>query len=185
MRQWIRRLADKSRLLRNKMNQYQKSITFAEAGETEPGALSQKTAEQPAEQPGVLLVIGNEGAFSRRIMDYALDMAQRMSYRLVALSRAPVPEAAIKLLSPPKNKIEEFEQKAAQNAAAFAKAAENLGIPFEHIVKFGETDAVIQEVARQFGGVEFVVSEPAEEHTGDRAQMEDRPDNQVYVYTMV
>jgi hypothetical protein len=133
----------------------------------------------------VLLVIGNEDTFSRRIIDYALEMAQRMSYRIVALNAAPVPEAALKLLSAANNKIQEFEQAARKNAAPFQQAAEKCNVPFEHIVKFGETDAIIQEVARDYGGIEFVVSEPAERQVSDRAANENRPEKQLYVYTMV
>lgn len=185
MKRLFQRLFHKGLTFRRKMDQYQESITFAEAGEMTPTAEAQEAVEQPADQPGVLLVIGNDDTFSRRIIDYALEMAQRMSYRIVALNMAPVPEAAFRLLSPPSDKIQEFEQSARQNAATFAEAAEEAGIPFEHIVKFGETDAVIDEVAREYGGVEFVVSEPAEDQAGDRAAREDRPQNQVYVYTMV
>ena len=185
MKRLFQRVFHKGLTFRRKMDQYQESITFAEAGEMTPTADAQEAVEQPADQPGVLLVIGNDDTFSRRIIDYALEMAQRMSYRIVALNMAPVPEAAFKLLSPQNDRIREFEESARQNAAPFAQAAEEAGIPFEHIVKFGETDAVIDQVAREYGGVEFVVSEPAENRAEERAEREDRPENQVYVYTMV
>ncbi|MCF8036014.1 MAG: hypothetical protein K9K62_03975 [Desulfobacteraceae bacterium] len=185
MKRLFQRLFQKGLSFRRKMDQYQESITFAEAGEMTLTAEAHEENRQPGDQPGVLLVIGNDDTFSRRIIDYAMEMALRMSYRIVALNMAPVPEAAFKLLSPPSDSIREFEQSARQNAASFAQAAEEAGISFEHIVKFGETDAVIDAVAREYGGVEFVVSEPAEDQVGDRAAKENRPENQVYVYTMV
>ncbi|MFP4225420.1 MAG: hypothetical protein ACLFRF_01715, partial [Desulfobacterales bacterium] len=98
MKPFFKRLITKTRSFRNKMDEYQESITFAEAGESGPAAASE--TEQPEETPGLLLVIGNGNTFSRRIIDYALEMAQRMSYEILALNVAPLPEEAARLFAP-------------------------------------------------------------------------------------
>jgi hypothetical protein len=183
MRALFKRLADKSRAFQKNMDQYQEAITFAEAGELKPNASSE--AEAPAEQPGLLLVIGNGETFSRRMIDYALDMAQRMSYSILALNVAPLAEEAVRRFAPSSSKIQEFEEKSRDNAKAFEAAAREAGILFTHAVKFGETDAVIQAVEKEYGPVEFVVSEPAEERAEERPENENRPEKQLYVYSMV
>ncbi len=131
----------------------------------------------------VLLVVGNEDIFSPRLIEYALEMAQRMCYRIAALSVAPVSESALKKLPMPEA-VSEFEQRARQSAQQFAKAAEKEGIPFEHIVRYGQPDAVVEKVAKEFGNVEFVVSEPTGEQLADSVAGEGRSEKQLYVYSV-
>ncbi|MBS3757834.1 MAG: universal stress protein [Desulfobacterales bacterium] len=184
MKPFLKRLLNKSRSFRKKMDEYHESITFAEAGEPAHGG-SAAEAEQPEEQPGLLLVIGNGNTFSQRVIDYALEMAQRMSYDILALNVAPIPQEAVKMFAPSRNKIEEFEEKSRENAQAFKAAAEEKGIALTHTVKFGDTDSVVQEVGKEYGPVEFVISEPSEEQAVERPENENRPEKQLYVYSMV
>ena len=130
---------------------------------------------------GVLLVVGNEDRFSDRLIDYALEMAERMSYRLVALSPAPFPES-IRNRDPMPERVSEFEQSARQNAEKFAKAAKEKGIPFEHVIRYGQPDAVAEQVAKEYGNVEFVVSEPTNQQLADQAP--DSSGKQLYVYSV-
>lgn len=184
MKPFLRRLLKKSRSFRKKMDEYQESITFAEADEPAHDGTATE-AEQPEEQPGRLLVIGNGNTFSQRVIDYALEMAQRMSYDILALNVAPLPGEAVKLFAPSRNKIEEFEEKSRENAQAFEAAARKMGIAFSHTVKFGDTDSVIQEVGKEYGPVEFIISEPSEEQEAERPENENRAEKQLYVYSMV
>jgi len=183
MKSLFKRMLNKTRAARSKMDEYQESLTFAEAGETLQSAAMPE--EQQAELPGFLLVIGNGSSFSRRIIDYALEMAQRMSYEILALNVAPLPRETIKLFAPAQNKIQEFEASASENARQFQEAAHQMGISFTHAVKFGDTDSAIQEASKEYGTIEFVVSEPAEEQAAERPENENRPDKQLYVYSMV
>ena len=130
---------------------------------------------------GVLLVVGNEERFSDRLVDYALEMAERMSYRLVALSPAPFPESIMKQ-DPIPARVSEFEQSARENAEVFARGAEEKGIPFEHVIRCGQSDAVAEQVAKEYGNVEFVVSEPTDQQLADQAQCSP---GKVCVYSMV
>jgi CheY-like chemotaxis protein len=131
----------------------------------------------------VLLVVGNEDVFSRRLIDYAIEMSQRMSYRIVALSVAPIPESALKKMPMP-DAVTEFEQRARQSVEEFAKAAEENGIPFEHVIRYGASDTVVENVAREFGNVEFVVSEPTGEQLAVSAPAQGHAEKQLYVYSV-
>lgn len=184
MKPFFKRLLSKSRSMSQKMDEYQQSLTFAEAGESDPAAGAAE-AEQVEEQPGVLLVIGNGDSFSQRITDYAIEMAERMAYRIVALNIAPVPEETFRFFAPPQNQMEEFEEISAQNALRFKEAAEAHGLSFSHIVRFGETDSVIESLRKEYGEIDFVVSEPREEQAAERAENENRAGKQLYVYSMV
>jgi CheY-like chemotaxis protein len=127
-----------------------------------------------------LLVVGNEERFSHRLIDYALEMAERMSFRLVALSPAPFPESILDQ-DPVPARVSEFEQNARENAEIFAGAAEEKGIPFEHVIRYGQSDAVAEKVAKEYGNVEFVVSEPSDQQVAD--QIPCSP-GKICVYTM-
>ena len=88
----------------NKMEKYQEAITFAQAGESEYAV--DTMAEQIEEQaPTKLLVMGRESTFSKEIIDYALEMAQRMSYDILALNTAPLSCETFKLFSSSRNQV--------------------------------------------------------------------------------
>ncbi|MCJ7539291.1 MAG: hypothetical protein MUO88_06450, partial [Desulfobacterales bacterium] len=88
----------------DKMEKYQEAITFAEAGESEYAM--ETMAEQREEQaPTKLLVMGRESTFSKEIIDYALEMAQRMSYDILALNTAPLSCDTFKLFSSSRDQV--------------------------------------------------------------------------------
>jgi len=118
----------------SKMDKYQEAITFAQAGESEYAM--ETMAEQKVEQVLTkLLVMGRESDFSKEIIDYALEMAERMSYEILALNTAPLSCETFKLFSSSRNQVcEEFKSMSEQNAGLFQEAAVEKGIPFHHIV---------------------------------------------------
>jgi len=61
----------------SKMEKYQEAITFAEAGESEY-AMETMAEQREEQEPTKLLVMGRESTFSKEIIDYALEMAQRV-----------------------------------------------------------------------------------------------------------
>jgi len=168
-----------------KLDKYQEAITFAEAGETEHAmaAMAEQTAEEQTMQ---LLVVGRESSFSKEIVDYALDMAQRMSYEILALNTAPFSCNTFKLFSNSRDQLcEEFKSLSEKNAAMFQQAAAEKGIAFGHIVMFGETKAALQEITRDNKNIAFVVSESIEDRDESRIEEGERLRKQLYVYSMV
>ena len=169
----------------SKMDKYQEAITFAEAGESEYAM--ETMAEQKEElAPTKLLVMGRESAFSKEIIDYALEMAQRMSYEILALNTAPLSCETFKLFSSSRNQVcEEFESMSEKNAAMFQQAAAEKGIAFDHIVMFSETEEALQEVTRDNKNIAFVVSESIEDRAESRIEEGERLRQHLYVYSMV
>jgi hypothetical protein len=168
-----------------KMDKYQEAITFAEAGEAQHAmaTIAEQTEEQQTMQ---LLVAGRESTFSKEIIDYALDMAQRMSYEILALNTAPLSCETFKLFSSSRNQVcEEFKSLSEKNAAMFQQAAAAKGIAFNHIVMFSEADEALQEVTRNNKNIAFVVSESIEDRAESRIEEGERLRQHLYVYSIV
>lgn len=161
------------------------AITSAEAGE---GSLAQEApqTEPEDEEARKLVVVGRESVFSEDIIDYALEMAERMSYEIVALNAAPLSCATFKLFSSSRNKIcEDFEDLSKRNVQAFQEAAEKKGIPFTHVVKFSESYEVLKEIRNEIGEFEFVVSESEDQEAISRPEDGERAKSEIFVYSMM
>jgi hypothetical protein len=168
----------------NKMEKYQEAITFAQAGESEYAM--ETMAEQREEQaPTKLLVMGRESTFSKEIIDYALEMAQRMSYD-IALNTAPLSCETFKLFSSSRNQIcEEFKSMSVENAGLFQEAAAEKGIAFSHIVMFSEPEEALESITKEHRDIAFVVSETVEDRTESRIEEGERLRTNLFVYSMV
>jgi hypothetical protein len=182
---FLSRLKKKANKVGNKMDKYQEAITFAEAGEQEHagGLFHDEVVE---EIRGRLLVVGREATFSREVVDYALEMAQRLSYEILALSTAALSGDAFRLFSSSHHKklSQDFQALSEENARRFQAEAERLGIPFDHVVRFGERDKALEEISKEFSNIEFVVSDAEEERPADRATEGERARHAIYVYSM-
>ena len=169
----------------NKMEKYQEAITFAQAGESEYAM--DTMAEQKEEQAATkLLVMGRESTFSKEIIDYALEMAHRMSYDILALNTAPLSCETFKLFSSSRNQVcEEFKGMSEKNASLFQEAAAENGIAFDHIVMFSEPEEALETINRENKDIAFVVSESVEDRTESVIEQGERLRRNVYVYSMV
>jgi len=167
----------------SKLDKYQEAITFAEAGESDYAM--ETMAEQKEEHtPTKLLVLGRESAFSKEIIDYALEMAQRMSYEILALNTAPLSCETFKLFSSSRDQVcEEFKSMSKKNADLFQELAAEKGIPFDHIVMFSEPEEALEAINRENKDIAFVVSESVEDRTEN--EQGERLRRNVYVYSMV
>ncbi len=169
----------------NTMDKYQEAITFAEAGESEY-AMETMSDQREEEAALKLLVMGRESNFSKEIIDYALEMAHRMSYEILALNTAPLSCETFKLFSSSRNQVcEEFKNMSEENAGLFQKAAAEKGIPFDHIVMFNEPEAALESITKEYRDIAFVVSESVEDRSESRIEEGERLRSNVYVYAMV
>jgi hypothetical protein len=168
------------------MDKYQTAVTFAEAGQPEQVQDLLLTEKDNEKTGAKLLVVGRESTFSQEIIDYALEMAQRMSYEILALNTVPLSCETFKFFSSPrKNLCKEFQQISEENVRAFQKASETNGIPFSHVVKFIEPDEALEEMKKEFRDIEFVISEAEENQVIDRVEEGERARSDIFVYTMV
>ena len=169
----------------DKMDKYQEAITFAEAGVSDYAM--ETMAEQRVEQePTRLLVMGRESDFSKEIIDYALDMAQRMTYEILALNTAPLSCETFKLFSSSRNQVcEEFKSMSEKSAGLFQEAAAEKGIPFDHVVMFSKPEEALESINREHKDIAFVVSESVEDREESRIEEGERLRRNLYVYSMV
>ncbi|NOY69991.1 MAG: hypothetical protein GXP53_11010 [Deltaproteobacteria bacterium] len=171
--------------LMGRMDEYQEAITFAEADQHQLVA-REAEAEKEKNEIGKLLVVGSESTFSHDVIEYAIDMARRLTYEIIALNAAPLSKKMMKLVPAAcDDACREFKAQSEENAVAFSEAALAAGIAFTHTVRFAETDDAIREVNKEFGGVDFVISEPEEERISGRPVAENRLRNDIHVYSMM
>jgi hypothetical protein len=184
MGRFFARFMKKANKVRNKMDKYQEAVAFAEAGEHEH-AERLFQADVAEEKVGKLLVVGREATFSREVIDYALDMAKRLSYEILALNTAALSGETFRLFSSSQRKLSQgFRALSEKNARRFQEEAERLGIPFAHVVRFSERDKALEEINREFANIEFVVSDAEEERPVGRAEEGERARQAIYVYSM-
>jgi len=135
---------------------------------------------------GRLVVMGRESTFSDEVIDYAIDMARRMSFEILALNSAPLSCDAFSLFSTSRSKLcQEFQSISEKNALAFRQSAEAIGIPFVHVVKFDEPEQALASVQNEYGNIEFVISDAQPQIATDRVAESNRPRNEVLVYAMI
>jgi len=148
--------------------------------------VSVTAAENPPEEAGRLVVVGNESAFPDSIMDYALEMAGRMDYQIIALNTAPLSCDTFRIFKNAGNQLcDEFQEMSCKNAAAFEQKAKEKNIPFIHVVKFEETDDALEAVQKEFGEISFIVSEPESKNASyNRNENENRMSAGLCVYSM-
>lgn len=169
----------------NKMDKYQEAITFAEAGEADY-AMETMAEQREEQEPTRLLVIGRESTFSKEIVDYALEMAQRMSYEILALNTAPLSCETFKLFSSSYNQVcQEFKNMSEKSARLFWEAASEKGIPFDHVVMFSEPEEALESINREHKDIAFVVSESVEDRAESRIEQGERLRRNLFVYSMV
>ncbi len=87
MSRFFGKIKEKMQKRSGKMDHYQEANENAKEGQKEYAR--EAIADEPTvEAIGKLLVIGRESVFSPEIIDYALEMAERMSYEIIALNTA-------------------------------------------------------------------------------------------------
>jgi hypothetical protein len=137
---------------------------------------------------GRLVVMGRESVFSQEVVDYAIDMARRMSFEILALNSTPLSCDAFSMRSASRKKLcEEFISISEKNAMAFRQAAESAGVPFAHVVKFDQPDQALTSVQQEYKNIEFVISDaqPQSVEQADQAADASRPRSEVLVYSMI
>jgi hypothetical protein len=169
------------------MDKYHEAVAFAEAGEPQyvQELFQADVAEEAEERVGTLLVVGREAAFSKEVIDYALEMAQRLSYEILALNTAPLSGETLCFHPHTRRKLSQnFRALSEENVRRFQEEAERLGVAFTHLVRFSEIDKALEEVNREYPNIEFVVSDTEEERPAGRAEEGERARQAIYVYSM-
>jgi hypothetical protein len=145
------------------------------------------TDETTAAAATRLLVVGRESVFSEEIIEYAIEMAERLSYGIIALNTAPLSCDTFRLFASSRDRIcEDFEEISKKNIIAFKERAEKKGIPFQHVVKFSDSYEVLKEIKAEIGEFEFVVSEVEEElEDASGSETGEKPKREISVYSIM
>jgi hypothetical protein len=108
-------------------------------------------------------VLGQESGFSQALIEYALDMAERLSYEVFALNSAGFSKETLRSFPSAREEVfREFRAASEENVVSFRDAAAGKGVPFSHIVKFSGPDEATREIGQEVGEIDFVVSDPAD-----------------------
>jgi hypothetical protein len=94
-----------------------------------------------------ILVLGKDGAFSEDVVMYAIHLAERLDYDLLALSVGQVSSG------------KDFAKRAARAADMFKREAVQKGIHCDHVVKTGELNSAVVDINHEVKRIEFVVTD--------------------------
>lgn len=133
------------------------AAAFAEAGEHE---MAREMLKKPAGKK-TILVIGHEDKFSRELIDYSLDMAKRLDFEIMALN---VTDAPLSLPAVQREEaIDFFEKNSMKNCTSLQERAERNGLVFNHVVRIGDQDEVVDTLHEQCPNMRYVLTEPDQE----------------------
>jgi nucleotide-binding universal stress UspA family protein len=142
--------------------QYMQAITFAEEGEHQYAKEALEEAE-PAARPAdtkSILVLGNEDTFPDYLIDYAVDMAERFDYEIIALNALPMSRKT-RVLSGFADEIgERFRTNAGNAGEVFRKRAEERGVRFRQEIELMSEQKAIRHLHKKEDNIEFVLTEP-------------------------
>lgn len=141
------------------------ATAFAEAGEHDTA----REILDSASRNQTILVLNKGTVYSEVLMKYAIEMAQRLNTRILALNIMEVPSGLTREASEATTR--NFEKRVNQHIKRFAEKAEAKGIELDHIIRSGDEDQVLQELNNANSGIRYCLSEPGPE-TGVEARDE-------------
>jgi len=130
------------------------------------GAQVEATEEAGAEdgvregrETGRLLAVSTQAEFSGQLIDYALDMAQRISAEVIALNAAGIATDTFDAFPTAKQRVlADYQSLCKESIGEFRRQADEREIPFHHIVKPNDVAEAIHEIQAEIGQVDFVLS---------------------------
>ena len=182
---FFKTIIQKMKKNKTQINDCGTNIKYAQAGNDEHNStLVQNECVETLGQN--LVVASHNSSFSESAIEYSLDMAKRMDYRLIALNAIQLKNPVIDSLSSSTEQIcRDFESEALKNVEIFRTMAVEKGLEFTHVVNFKGIDQAIRELSKEYGEIEFVVSENQEEdRVYNRAENENRVAQRLCVYSM-
>ena len=160
---YTRKLEQLARIRRASAAEREQDGAVAEEGTVEETDRAAAPAGAGEACKGRLLVLGEQSEFPKDLVDYALDMAARLSYEVVALNAAGFSKQTFRSFPGARDKVcQDFLAVSEGNAVPFREAAAEKGIPFSHLVKFSSADEAAAEVREQVGDIDYVICESEE-----------------------
>lgn len=143
------------------IDRYQEAITYAEANMPDEAIAVMSELKK---KPSMILVLGRSYNFSESLKEYAIGLAKRLDYEILAVNTKYIPKDVLPLVTGYREKLrEDFTARAEVAAEEFRKSCEANEIGFFHSVQFDESMKVVKKFHRAFKQLEYVVTEPDEE----------------------
>jgi hypothetical protein len=117
-----------------------------------------ETAGLPQENRKIL-VVSREDRFSDSVINYAVNLAERLGYDLIALNvRSGLAPKGL-FHSPYQHFLgEKFKNQAGKAAAQIKERLQAKGLGFEHLVRFGEVGTAVEALNNEKRRIEFVLN---------------------------
>jgi len=139
--------------LQDDYDQAMMAISFAEAGAPDQAV---EVMRQYGKRK--ILVVTLEDAFTESVIDYAMGLAERLGYELIAVNVGAA--SSDKVVSAYQEHMrEEFQTRAAQAAAPLAEKAAARHIGFTHEVKFGDVAQAVAAIKREYRRIELMITD--------------------------
>lgn len=105
-----------------------------------------------------ILMIVNGDSCSETLKEYALEMAKRLDYKLLALH---VTEAPLSLSEENREAIiAAFKESCMHNVKTLRKKAEKIGVSVSNVIECGNSDDIVAKLHAQYPGMRYVLTEP-------------------------
>ena len=118
-----------------------------------------------------ILVVGKGSTFTPAVMDYAVNLAQRLGYDLIGMSLNPTLEQLGKFFSPYNLRLRsKFSQQAQAAWELVRPGLAQQGISSEHVVKFADVAEAVKDLNHEVKRIDFVITDvgiKSEEITGE------------------
>lgn len=122
-----------------------------------PGARSPKNGQ--AGENRKILVVSREPGFSDSVVDYAVNLADRLGYDLIAMNVGLFEVPAGRLASPYRRFLQSrFKRQARDAATRIAGKAKERELAFQHLVRFGDLGEQVENLNQEKRRIEFVLN---------------------------
>ena len=140
-----------------RLERYGEAAALAQAGLQD---VAQEIIRHEIQERPKILVVGREDGFSRPLVEYAVGLAKRMKYEIVALNCANIATEVLEKRSPYLEELlKEFNSRAENAVELLASRAAEEGVPLRHVVKSGALSSCIRELEKQVSRLSFVLTE--------------------------
>ncbi len=116
-------------------------------------------AASPVNENRKILVVSREPGFSEGVVDYAVNLAERLGYDLIAMNVGLDETPAGMMASPYRRYLQgKFRRQAKAAVAPIEAAARRMGRGFEHLVRFGDLSQAVEALNQEKRRIEFVLN---------------------------
>lgn len=140
-----------------RLERYGEAAALAQAGLQD---VAQEIIRHEIQERPKILVVGREDGFSRPLVEYAVGLAKRMKYEIVALNCANIATEVLEKRSPYLEELlKEFNSRAANAVELLASRAAEEGVALRHVVKSGGLSSCVRQLEKEVSRLNFVLTE--------------------------